>query len=130
MKEKDQPPKQEMTHVPWVAAWWEETVPFDKVLNHFLNRNRVAMEDTVQTAQCNASDLWSDSAKATKRKAAQCNPSQRLVEIDDNMRTRARSNASYAGQGSRKAWGAQQGLVRQVVKVKGTVLTFKLLIIK
>ena len=119
MKEKDQPPKHDMTHAHWVAAWsartlsqltvqaavGQETVSFDQLLNQFLNYNRVAIEDTVKTAQCYDADLWLDLAEATKRKDKQCNPSQRLVEIDENMRTRARNNARYAVQGFRKAGG-------------------------
>lgn len=132
MRDKDRPAKGESIHAHWVAAWWarafdqmtiqaavgQETVPFDKLLNHFLNCNRIAIEDSVRIAQVYEADLWAELAEATKRKDKQCNPSQRLMMVDENSRTRARRVAIESAQAGRK-WGgkcADKGCGKGVAK--------------
>ena len=75
------------------------------MLNHFLNCNRIAIEDSVRTAQVYEADLWAELAEATKRKDKQCNPSQRLMMVDENSRTRARHVAIESAQAGRKSAG-------------------------
>ena len=109
LKDKDRPPKGEMTHSHWVAAWWSralgqlsvqaaighETVPFEALLNEFLHCNKMAVQETVRTAQSYDADLWSDMSEAIKRKDKACNPTKAFHDVDENRHTRAR-DAAYA----------------------------------
>ena len=133
--EKDKPSKGDMTHAQWVAAWWSralgqltvqaaighESAPVEALLSQFLHCNRIAVQDTVRTAQCYDSALWSDLAEASKRKDKACDPTKSFSTVDENRLSRARHAATElaaasraikgsgpkgAGKGARKTFGA------------------------
>ena len=117
--ERDKAKQGEMTHAQWVATWWarplgqltvhaaigHETAPFEALLNQFLHSNRIAVQDTVRTAQCYDAALWSDLSESTKRKDKTCDPVKMFNLVDENRHTRARTTASELANSSRAMKG-------------------------